>query len=248
MATLHLLGTGAALADGSRTTTMLGIAAPGSLLLIDCGGDVVQRALACGLDLDALDAMLLTHEHPDHVSGFPLFMEKLWLAGRRRPIAVHGPATALDQARRIFDAFDTSGWEGLPEVEWREVALQEGAPVLESDLWRVTAAPGEHSVPVVGFRVEDRSSGGSMAYSADTAKSASITRLAEEAGILVHEAGGDHPSHTTAAQAAEVARDAGARTLVLVHLPADFGESEISDARRIFPETRAGSDGDRIDF
>jgi ribonuclease Z len=248
MAILHLLGTGAALADPDRTTTMLAFSNPESVLVVDCGGDVVHRLLAAGVDLDRIEAMIVTHEHPDHVGGFPLFMEKIWLAQRRRPIAVHGPATALSQARRCWECFDTSGWEGMPEIEWREVPLQEGAAVLTSPAWRVTAAPADHTVPTVAIRVEDRTGGGIAAYSADTAPSAAVTRLARDADILVHEAGGEHHSHSTVEDAARVAAEAGARRLVLVHLPPNPTQEELDQAREHLAETEYGRDGGRYEF
>jgi ribonuclease Z len=248
MATLHLLGTGAALSDAERTTTMLAFEGEGSVLVVDCGGDVVQRLLVAGLDLDRIEGMIVTHEHPDHVSGFPLFMEKIWLAGRRRPIAVYGPEAALSQARRTFESFDTSGWEGMPEIEWREVELRQDAEVLTSGAWRVTAAPGEHSVPVIGIRVEDANGGGAVAYSADTGPAESITRLAREADILVHEAAGEFPGHTTVGDAARLATDAGARRLILVHLPPDPSEDELEQARAHFRDVEYGRDGGRFSF
>ncbi len=50
MPVLHLLGTGAALSSGARTTTMLAVAIPGSILLIDCGDLTSYRegTLRCG--------------------------------------------------------------------------------------------------------------------------------------------------------------------------------------------------------
>ena len=42
---LYLLGTGAAYADPHRTTTMLAFSDGGRTVVIDCGGDVVQRAV-----------------------------------------------------------------------------------------------------------------------------------------------------------------------------------------------------------
>ncbi|NNF57861.1 MAG: MBL fold metallo-hydrolase, partial [Rhodothermaceae bacterium] len=88
--TLYLLGTGAAVSDPHRTTTMLAVEEAGRLILVDCGGDAVQRLLKLGLDPTTIDAVILTHEHPDHISGFPLLIEKLWLLGRREPIPIYG--------------------------------------------------------------------------------------------------------------------------------------------------------------
>jgi ribonuclease Z len=248
MPTLHLLGTGAALSSGDRTTTMLAIEGDHSNLVVDCGGDVIQRLLAGGVSLDRIDALILTHEHPDHVSGFPLFMERIWLAKRRRPIPVYGPKPALEQARRIFEAFDTSGWKGMPEIEWHEVALEEGTEVLENDQWRVTAAPGNHSVPVIGIRVEDARQGGTVAYSADTERSDAIARLAHGADILVHEASGGFSGHTSVQDAAHVAVQAGAGRLILVHLPPEVSSEDLQEAKQSFEKLELGEDGATYSF
>lgn len=241
---LHLLGTGAALSDPYRTTTMLAFEGGSSVVVVDCGGDVVQRMLHAGIDLDKISSVMITHEHPDHVSGFPLLMEKLWLAGRRRCLPVCGISTAIRQAQRVFAAFDVSSWEGLPGIDWREVALSEGAFVFEDAEWRITAAPGRHGVPVIGLRVEDRATGQVVAYSCDTERCDAITRLAAGAAILVHEATGDFPGHSTASTAAAVAAEAGVGRLLLVHLPPEsaLGAREMDEARRIFVQTEKGDE------
>lgn len=248
MATLHLLGTGAALSDAARTTTMLAFENADSVVMVDCGGDAVQRLLAAGLSPARISALIVTHEHPDHVSGFPLFMEKVWLAKRSRPLSVYGPGTAIRQAERVLGAFDTSGWEGMPEIRWNEIALEEGAPVLEDRAWRITSAPGRHSVPCIGLRVEDRRGGRAVAYSSDTEPSPAITRLASGADLLVHEATGDFPGHTSAEDAARIAADAGAGRLVLVHLPPGMTDSSLDEARKRFSRTELGRDGGRYEF
>lgn len=240
--TLYLLGTGAAVSDPHRTTTMLAVSNGTSTIAVDCGGDLIQRLLAAGLDLGTLDALILTHAHPDHVSGFPLLMEKLWLAGRRRPLPVYGPASALSQARRIFEAFDTSGWQGLPEIQWHEVEEEPGAEVLASEAWTVTASPVEHSVPTIGLRFSS-SDERSVAYSCDTAPSENVADLAREADVLVHEATGHMPGvHSSAEEAAEIAARAGAHRLLLVHLPPGLTDGDLADARTRFTETELGEE------
>jgi ribonuclease Z len=240
--TLYLLGTGAAASDAHRTTTMLALEEAGCLVLVDCGGDAAQRLLALGLDPTALDAIILTHEHPDHIGGFPLLIEKLWLLGRRSPIPVYGPAAALTVAQRIFGAFDTSGWEGLPECVWHEVALEPGAPVFDNEAFRVTATPVIHPVPTIGLRFE--AAGGSVvAYSCDTARSGNVVELARNADLLIHEATGSEPGvHSSAEEAAETAAEAGAYRLVLVHLPIGLTDDDLSDARHWFTQTELGEE------
>ena len=196
MAVLHLLGTGSAFADARRTTTMLAFESGGRTLVVDCGGDVIQRLQVSGVDLASIEAMIVTHEHADHCGGFPLFMEKLWLSGRRDPIPVYGIESAIAQARKAWESFDTKSWKGVPEIQWHRVKHEPGAEVLRNERWHVTAAPGIHPVPVVGVRVEAVGAG-VAAYSCDTEKSDDILALARGADVLVHEATGDFGGHTS---------------------------------------------------
>jgi ribonuclease Z len=250
LATLYLLGTGAAVSDQHRTTTMLTVENDAGLLVIDCGGDVVQRLAATGGDPSRIRALIVTHEHPDHLSGFPLMMEKLWLYGRREPLDVYGIEPAIAQAKRVHDSFDTSAWPGYPEIHYHQVALAEGASVLNDFGWRISASPGTHAVPVVGLRIKDEAGGGVLAYSCDTEYSEVIVRMAEGAKVLVHEATGKGPGHSSAQEAAQAAREAGAKRLLLVHLPPaeQLDLAELEAARKIFPETDKGLEGGRYRF
>jgi ribonuclease Z len=242
MPVLHLLGTGAALSDPHRTTTMLALTYQGATLVVDCGGDVIQRLLAAGIDPDTITGLIVTHEHPDHVSGFPLFMEKIWLGGRRRPIPVYGIHSAIDQARRCFETFNTKSWTGMPKILWNEVALEEGVKVLEDAAWRVTATPGDHGVPVIALRFDHGDSGHSVTYSCDTTPSEKVARLAHGTNILVHEATGEGPWHSSADEAARIAAQAGAQQLLLVHLPLGLSDETLKQARSTFAETYIGEE------
>lgn len=249
MATLHLLGTGAVVSDPSRTTTMFAVHSDGGLVLVDCGGDAVQRLLAHDLDPLALDALIVTHEHADHVGGFPLLMERLWVMGRKRPLDVYGIPPAVAQARRSHDAFDTSGWEGYGGFRTVEFPERAETPVFEAHGLRVSASPGRHAVPVVALRIEDLQGGGVVAYSCDTAPEAKVVALSRDCDLMLHEATGEGAIHSSAAQAAEVARDAGAGKLILVHLPpAAQLEADLPAARAIRPELAVGEDGQRYTF
>lgn len=248
MATLHLLGTGAVATDAHRTTTMLAVETERGVIAVDCGGDVVQRLKAHGLDPLKLDALLVTHEHADHVGGFPLMMERLWVLGRREPLHVYGIAPALEQVRRVHDAFDTASWEGYPGWIAHEIAQEPGTLVLEDFGLRVTATPGTHAVPVVALRF-DTDAGGALTYSCDTAPNAAVARLARGSQVLVHEATGDGPIHSSALQAARTANEVGAARLVLVHLPVQSVlDRDLPGARAEHPDVHVSEDGERLPF
>jgi ribonuclease Z len=247
-----LLGTGAGFTvDGSREPTMLALRGEHSTVLVDCGANAVRQLQQMQVPLASLERLILTHSHPDHTCGFPLLVQMLWLAGRRAPLPVHAPPDTLDLARRLLAQWDTSGWDDLFELQWQPVALEQGAPVAVGADFEIVAAPGIHSVPVIGLRARAIRSGRVVAYSADGEPSPGVRWLAREAGLLVHEAGGAHKGHSTAQAAAELAREAGARQLVLVHLaePQAHIDAHVTAAREIFgPDVLAGSDLERHTF
>lgn len=229
---------------------MLALEAGGTLLLVDCGGDAAQRLLASDLPLASVSGLIVTHEHADHVGGFPLLMEKLWLAGHKREFHVYGIRPALEQARRVHDAFDTSTWPDYPRLVYHEVLEEPGALVVATVDLEVTAVPGTHAVPAIGLRVTDLHGGGVMTYSCDTERSSVVAEAAKGSDLLVHEATGPFPGHASAEEAAEVAAEAGVKRLVLVHLPylPDCGAAALAAARERFPRTELGRDGAVYEF
>jgi len=242
MPILHLLGTGGAVTSPERTTTMLAFTDGASTVAIDCGGDLVQRLKHAGIPLETLDALIITHEHPDHVGGFPLFMEKIWLEGRKRPVKVYGIAPALEQARRCYEAFSPRIWRDAPPIEWHEVEASEGALVLNGSAWKITGTPVVHGVPNIGVRVVHEASERAVVYSCDTEPAETLERLVEPGDLLIHEANGKGRGHTSPSEAAAIAARTEAGHLILVHLPAHTADDELEAAQRLFPRVQLGQE------
>jgi len=252
MAELLLLGTGAALTDGSREPTMLAVRGARSTIVMDCGGNAVRQLQRLGVPLESIERVILTHAHPDHTSGLPLLIEMLWLSGRRAPLPIHGPVEAVEVLRRVWAQWDTAAWEGLPELQWCGVPLEPFTPIATGAEFELTSSPGVHgNTPVIGVRVREMATGHTLVYGADGQPSATIQQLAHGADILVHEATGAHAVHSSAEGAAELARAAGAKKLVLVHLSPLENDlaAQHAAAQKIFGgPVFMGNDLDRFNF
>lgn len=66
-------------------------------VLIDCGPGATHAANAAGVSLRAVEHVLLTHGHPDHLD--PAFLLARHWAGAVAPLHIWGPAHALDLCR-----------------------------------------------------------------------------------------------------------------------------------------------------
>jgi ribonuclease Z len=150
-----------------------------------------------------------------------------------------------DERPGRFDVATADGL-GVPDGPERGL-LQRGEPVTLAD--GTVVAPDQ----VLGAPRPGRK----LVLSGDTAPAASVVDAATSADVLIHEAtflAGERARaretlHSTAGEAALVAREAGVRLLALVHLSTRyFGHQVVEEARELFPETVVPRDFDVVEI
>jgi ribonuclease Z len=224
--TCALLGTAAALPSATRDNTALVFVGAQSALLVDCPGGAYAKLQRAGVLPTSLTHLLLTHTHTDHTHGLPGLLQSLWLGGRTADLPILGlpeVQALVDRALGAFAPFGDREPFALPRQTLSPTPSD--APVIVTPDFRVWTTPTAHSVPSVAVRVEARASGAAVVYSSDTGPCLAVEHLAASAALLVHEAtyAADQPAeahrlgHSTAVDAADVARAAGAAALWLVH-------------------------------
>lgn len=201
-------------------------------ILLDCGNGVLAQ-LQQHIGLDQIDAIFITHAHPDHYAD----LYALWVAvafGKQAEmhIPLHAPPGFLDKVASVLSedsaAYfrDTFTHQAMADEDTTEVG-----PFL------VRALRVNHPADAVGFRVETEL--GVLAYSGDTGPTEALVPLAHEAGVFLCEAteqsDEDYPFHLTGTQAGQYAARADVGRLVLTHLwPSLDPETTKADAAVAF--------------
>lgn len=189
------------------------------LLLIDCVNNPVHSLHRAGLDANRVSDLLLTHFHPDHVAGVPSFLLQTWLLGRTLPLHIYGLEETLQRVLANLRLYEWETWPGMYPVAWHPLPSQERFPVFQAGDFAVHSSPMEHLLPTLGVRLESREAKTAIVYSCDTQPCQSLMRLAQGAQILIHEATGEYPGHTSASQAGKIAQTLGVQSLYLIHYP-----------------------------
>jgi ribonuclease Z len=219
MTKLYFLGTSNAIPDESHENTHMVLVGEKRIVLIDCANSPMLRFKKIDIDFNHLSDLILTHFHPDHVSGVPQLLMNMWLMGRRLPLNIYGLHHTLDRIEDLMRSYGWTEWPGFFPVIFYRLPAQEMVTVLESDEFRILATPVQHFIPTIGLRIESMKSQKALAYSCDTEPCPQVVRLAEGADVLIHEASGPLPGHSSAAQAGEAATQAEVGELYLIHYP-----------------------------
>lgn len=219
MSKVVILGSSNAIPTTDHENTHMVVIGKERTVLVDCVSNPILRLEKAGLDFNNLTDLIVTHFHPDHVSGVPLLLMDMWLMGRRKPFNVYGLHYTLDRVEDLMGFYGWAEWPDFFPVAFYRLPAQEMTPVIDCPDFRIFSSPVRHLVPTIGLRFEFNHSRKVMAYSCDTEPCAPVVRLSDGADILIHEAAGASRGHSSAAQAGEIASQAEAGKLYLIHYP-----------------------------
>lgn len=202
-------------------------------VLLDCGTGVLA-ALTARMAPEELDAVVLSHLHYDHMSDMlPLIYR---MQGKRR-LPVYTPQAPAEMRSLLAGAFEMHDLEHAEHI---------GALSL-------SVLPVRHSVPC--FAVRCTGDGKSFCYTGDTNTCDGLTSWARDCDLLLADAcftdalWAENKPHLSARLAAQAAREAGAKRLVLTHFTPGVDQGTLlSEARQAFPEAVLAHPGLTLEF
>lgn len=213
---LLVLGSGGPYATKARVSSGYVLSFDGQArILVDCGGGTFERIGRMGIDLSALDQILLTHLHIDHTSDLPAVVMHLYMNDRKRPILVVGPSGrpgntdapenvepqpgTTEFARLLFgergawrymNTFENFGIDARDVPSDASNATVKEAPVDPAlgtlGISIASTAVPHGMMPSVAFRIEY--DGRSIVFSGDVSRpTAALTALCSGCSMLVHD-------------------------------------------------------------
>lgn len=250
MASVTFLGTGPGDVVAGRFQASILLECSGLDVLLDAGEPCSGRLLELGFSLTDLDAVWLTHAHPDHIGGLPLLLQACRLHGRDRALPLGVPAHLAEPLGRWLEAVhlpaDRLGF-ALEEFSW-----QDGVPVGLADLSviprRTTHLPAGEGKEAFLLEISDADR--RMVYSGDVGSVDDLNGvLNRPMDLLICEL-----AHVTPADLAAKLQTARIGVLCLTHVAAAW-ERKREEIKRQFESVLEGvdavylpEDGERIEF
>ncbi len=247
MLKITLLGTGSPEVNARRASSGYLIEYGDDVILMDCGGGVVDRLVQAGYKPSDITHLFFTHLHSDHMMDYARLLHAAWDEGGQ-PVKVFGPAPVGEITEKLFGINGVFSTDLIARTEnqcSQEVWLARGgalprpwpSPVVteieadfqySGDHWSLSCCEVEHAQPQlasVAYRLD--AGGKSFVYSGDAALSDKFESFAADCDVLLHwcyRQLGDTSMPSVAAMSpdpreiAVLAARCGAKQLLITHL------------------------------
>ncbi|MDA3793117.1 MAG: MBL fold metallo-hydrolase [Elusimicrobia bacterium] len=229
---IKFLGTGSAIATSKRDNTSILFEYNAKKVLVDCPGSIVSKLRYLKVDFRELDALIITHFHPDHVYGLPSLIHSLKPFGRYPDIFV--PEKLYGKTLKLLEIFNLSKTAEVIPVTIKD------PPVTVKDKiekFNTTFFKPRHTPASLGIKIfsREKAKERSLIYTSDTGPMDKSATLFKDINCLIHDCYAPasfkseiselDKTHSSALKVGEIAAAAGVKKLFPVHFS---GETKFS--------------------
>ncbi len=222
---LTVLGSGTCVPSAKRSASSYLLSFTNNRLLIDCGPGTLRQIALSGVDYRKIDAVFITHLHPDHVSDLPGLVHALLATPgfkRKKPLYLFGP----EKLRWFYEDVILNL---LREPDEFKIVLKTCPIKVHLFDLDIVSAKTLHSPDSVAYRFESKDK--VVVFTGDADLSEELIELASGADLLVADCsfpdGLKKQGHMTPSECGKLANKANVSTLLLSHLyPTDVPSSE----------------------
>lgn len=205
-----------------RYRTSILIQHQGKNIVIDCGPDFRTQLLRAGVD--DLEAVIVTHEHRDHIAGLDDLRSINYILRKRVELRLSKETLAAVKVSFPY-IFNPGDYKGAPQIDVVELTSE---PFEMHGLRFIPLEVYHRNMKVFGFRIGD------FSYITDANRIPKSTmNLLRGTKILILNALRlkKHPSHFSLEEAVEVAKEVGANQTYFTHLGHLIGKHELINKR-----------------
>ena len=245
---LTILGSGSALPTFQNSPSGQVLELCDKSFMIDCGEGIQLTMRRMGIKTARLYSIFISHLHGDHCFGLIGLISTLDMMGRTQPLHIYAHADLEKLLRPWLDYHCT---EMHYELIFHAINPRKREVIFSDRTVTVETIPLHHKVPCCGFLFtehhRDSEPRKRYAYCSDTMYKASIAEQIDGVDVLFHEATFTDQwesrckatMHSTARQAAYIARLAHAGRLIIGHFSSreDNHDIFLQQASEVFPVT-----------
>ena len=227
--------------------------------LVDCGEGTQLKMRQLGVKTARLYTVLISHLHGDHCFGLIGLISTLGMMGRTQPLHIYAHADLEKLLRPLLDYH----CQDLPyEVVFHAINPRKKEVIFSDRTLTIETIPLKHKVPTCGFLFTEYHRGKEprkrYAYCSDTAYREQIVAQISGVEVLFHEATYTEKdadkcklhTHSTAKQAAQIAKLAGVRKLIIGHFSAREDDHTVflNEAKEVFENTVLAIEKEKIEL